>query len=141
MYVIEPDDLRFKLEAINYKPSVTLSKFAPITMDTLSAVKAQIQQSLAKQNAARLNVNLKTRGTAQIDRSRIPASMNRNQARMPTLSSSSSIKQEFAEPSLAGFTRSSVRSNVTFVGPSMDLEERKKRACESSYPSQIVHEC
>jgi DNA polymerase alpha subunit B len=129
-FVLDPETLRFKLEALNYTSSATMSKIRPITMDSLIALKTQIQQGLTKENARKAQP--KTRGitTAQIDRSKIPSHMSRNVVK-PNAQIATLVKQEHSGES-SGLTAlgNNILSNVTFVGPPADSEARKKRACE-----------
>lgn len=131
LYVLEPDTLRYKLEAINYKSTATLSEIAPITMESLSAVKKQIQQSLAKENALKAQPKKRSTATAQVDLSKIPRHMNRANVQHAGFP----VKQEpFQETTLASSSSSNVikTSRVTFVGPPMDAEAKKKRACKQN---------
>lgn len=131
MYVISPEDFRFKVEAMNYKPSTTRSEISPITMETLSGVKTQIQQSLAKENAKRTQSASRGLNTAHVDRNKFISQMGRgfsNKAAVQPLS----VKQERSEMENSWTPRSNVvqTSNVSFVGPPTDAEARRKRACE-----------
>lgn len=133
MYVIEPEDLRFKLEAINYKATVTRSEISPITMDTLSAVKTQIQQSLAKASSSKTQPNMRNFSTAQVNRSRMPAHMaatNRSMASQPSAQNGGLVKQDQFLVASTATANSTTSSKVVFVGPSMSQEAKKKRACE-----------
>ncbi|KAF8967116.1 DNA polymerase alpha/epsilon subunit B-domain-containing protein [Flammula alnicola] len=132
MYVIEPEDLLFKLEALNYKSSSTRSEISPITMDTLNALKTQIQQGLAKENAAKAQTKTRGLATAQVDRSRIPAHMNRSMAK-PVAQAVQVKREHFGEASSASSNNGINTSKVTFVGPSMDLYATKKRAYRYMY--------
>lgn len=135
LYVIEPETLRYKLEAINYTSSVTRSEISPITMDTLNAVKKQIQQTLAKENASKAKVNKRNLATAQVDRSKIPSHMYRGMLQPNSSSVGGPVKQElFQEPTVASTSNVIRTSKVTFVGPPTDAEAKKKRACKLSFP-------
>lgn len=132
MYVLKPDDLRFKLEAFNYKSTATLSEIMPVTMDTLSAFKTQMQQSLSKANTSRAQPKSRNLATAaSVNRSRIPAHMIPANRSNPTVQTSGLMKQE--QPlttSVASSSSITTTSSVTFVGPSMSPQAKKKRACE-----------
>ena len=128
-FVLDPETLRFKLEALNYTSTATMSKIRPITMDSLIALKTQIQQGLTKENARKAQTKPRGIATAQIDRSKIPSHMSRNVLK-PNPQITTSAKQEHSgEPSLTA-SSNNIISNVAFVGPSVDSEAKKKRACE-----------
>ncbi|KAH9480575.1 DNA polymerase alpha subunit B [Psilocybe cubensis] len=129
MYVISPEDFRFKVEAMNYKPSTTRSEIMPITMETLSGVKTQIQQNLAKANAPRAQNASRGLNTAQVDRNRFITGMGRGFSNK-TVVQPLPVKQEGTEVESGWVHRSNTvqTSNVSFVGPSSDAESRKKRA-------------
>lgn len=133
MYVLKPDDLRFKLEAFNYKSTATLSEIMPVTMDTLSAFKTQMQQSLSKANTSRAQPKSRNLATAaSVNRSRIPAHMIPANRSNPTVQNSGLVKQEqLLTTSVASSSSVTTTSSVTFVGPSMSPQVVKKRACES----------
>lgn len=129
-FVLDPETLRFKLEALNYTSTATMSKIRPITMDSLIALKTQIQQGLTKENARKAQPKTRGIATAQIDRSKIPSHMSRNVVK-PNAQIATSVKQESSGES-SGLTAlgNNILSNVAFVGPPADSEARKKRACE-----------
>lgn len=129
-FVLDPETLRFKLEALNYTSTATMSKIRPITMDSLIALKTQIQQGLTKENARKAQPKTRGIATAQIDRSKIPSYMSRNVVK-PNAQIATSVKQESSGES-SGLTAlgNNILSNVAFVGPPADSEARKKRACE-----------
>lgn len=139
MYDITPDDFRFKVEAINYKPSTTRSEISPITMETLSGVKAQIQQGLAKENAKRARTATRGLNTAHVDRNKVMAHMGRGVISKPS-PSLPVVKQEHRSLETNGTISSHAAqtSNVVFSGPSTDLESRKKRGCEPYTPLSIL---
>ena len=132
MYVITPEDLRFKLEAINYKFSPILSEISPITMDSLSIVKAQIHQSLVKSSSSKTQTKMHNSATAQVDRSRLPLFLAGGSRGIQTRTQTGvPVKQEqslvTSIVNLSGIFR---YSNVTFIGPLMSPEAKRKRACE-----------
>ncbi|KAF9485899.1 DNA polymerase alpha, subunit B [Pholiota conissans] len=131
LYVLEPDTLRFKLEAINYRSTATYSEIAPITMESLSTVKKQIQQSIVKESTSKTQPKKRNTSTAQVDLSKLPRHMNRG-----AVQPAAAVKQEpFHEVMIASASNNDVikTSNVTFVGPPMDLSAKKKRAYRYMY--------
>lgn len=134
MYVINPEDFRFKVEAMNYKPSTTRSEIMPITMETLSGVKTQIQQSLAKANTPRAQHASRGLNTAHVDRNRFISQMDRGFSNKGAVQPFA-VKQERSDVESNWASRSNVvqTSNVSFVGPPSDAESRRKRACESQH--------
>lgn len=100
-------------------------------MDTLSAVKKQIQQTLAKQNAPEAQAKKRNLATAQVDRSKIPSHMFRGVPQPTSSSVGGLVKQELFQESTIASTSNVIRtSKVTFVGPPTDAEAKKKRACK-----------
>lgn len=115
-----------------------MSEIVPITMETLTAFKAQMQRTMAREGAKKAQV--KARGdmpTANVNRSRFPGQMM-NQARAMDVDSvgpstsltgvavaNSPVKKEPVTISL-----SLAPSHVVFQGAKMDLESKKRRACE-----------
>lgn len=127
LYNLKPEDLFFKVEAFNYRSSATYSEIVPITLETLGALKAQIQRDMTKDSTKRAQTKPKPGNTAKVDRTRFPQNMARN------LPSTTSIKQEEAgETSVAG------PSHIVFRGPSYDAEKKKSRACESIFCSALL---
>lgn len=132
MYNLEPSNLFWKLEALNYNQLAAQSSISHVTMDTLSAVKTQIQQGMAKENKNNKKAQSKS-GTAQVDRSKLPAHMARSlaQASGPT---AVQIKQEQLRDRISTTNNVSTTTTVTFHGPKSDQESKKKRACKLSSP-------
>jgi DNA polymerase alpha subunit B len=126
LYNLNPEDLFYKVEAFNYRPSATHSGIAPITLETLGALKAQIQRDMTKDSTKRAQTKPKPGNTAQVDRRRIPQNMVRNLP--PT-----SIKQE-----ATGETGVPGLSHLVFRGPSYDAGKKKSRACESIFCSALL---
>lgn len=120
LYNLKPEDLFFKVEAFNYRSSATYSEIVPITLETLGALKAQIQRDMTKDSTKRAQTKPKPGNTAKVDRTRFPQNMARN---LP----STSIKQEAGETSVAG------PSHIVFRGPSYDAEKKKSRAYHYMY--------
>ena len=117
-----------------------MSEIVPITMETLTAFKAQMQRDMAREGAKKAQV--KARGdmtTANVNRSRFPGQMM-NQARAMdvdpvgpstslgagTAAAASPVKKEPVTISL-----NLAPSHVVFQGAKTDPESRKRRACES----------
>lgn len=125
LYNLKPEDLFFKVEAFNYRSSATHSNFAPVTLETLGALKAQIQRDMIKDSIKRVQTKPKPGNTAKIDRTRLPQNMVRNLPPTP-------IKQETGETSIPG------PSHLVFRGPSYDAEKKKSRACESIFCSALL---
>ena len=121
-YNISPEDLRWKLEAANFKISTTHSEIASVTLDTIVALKNQIQRDLTRErkvppkstvavNTSRMRRNVLLPGTAPVAGTAAPTGKTVAQ-----------IKQENIH--IAG------PSQVLFSGPSQNEAVRKKRACE-----------
>jgi len=142
MYGISAEDMVYKVEAINYKASVTGSEISPITMETLRAVEKDIQRGLS-QKANTTKAKSQMRGsfiTAQVDRSRLPKHAQQIAAKATPLQQ---IKQENpGETSSSSLSSSIVTTNISFIGPPTDPEAKKKRACEfklSAYANSSNH--
>jgi hypothetical protein len=125
---MEPSDLFWKLEALNYNQFATRSDMSHVTMESLSVVKRQLQQGLAKE----IKSNKKTQSkasTAQVDRSKLPAHMVRSftQGSGPTVVQ---VKQERPGDGISTSSNISNTTTVMFHGPKLDQESKKKRACE-----------
>ena len=135
VYDLEPTDLFWKLEALNYNQPATRSGISHITMDTLSAVKTKIQQDLAKGNRNNKQTHSKST-TAQVNRLKLPAHMARSiaQASVPT---AVQMKQEQLGNGISITSNISTTATVTFHGPKLDQESKKKRACELE-PSILI---
>lgn len=124
VYNLEPSSLFWKLEALNYSQFTTRSGMSHVTMDTLSAVKTQIQQDLAKENKNNRKAQPKFT-TAQVNRSKLPAHMARSLG--PT---AMQLKQEQLGEGTSTSSNISTTATVMFHGPKLDQESKKKRACE-----------
>lgn len=128
VYDMKPSDLFWKLEAVNYNQSATRSDMSHVTMDSLSLVRRQLQQGLAKETKS----NKKTQSnlsTAQVNLSKLPIHMNRGlaQGSSPTVVQ---IKQERLGDGILTSNNISSTTTVMFRGPKLDQESKKKRACE-----------
>ena len=118
VYNIQPSDLFWKLEALNYNQSATRSGISHITMESLNVVKRQLQQGLTKENK-NIKMEQSMLATAQVNRSKLPAHMVRGMAQ----GSGPTVVQKNQE-------RIATTTTVTFHGPKMDQESKKKRACK-----------
>lgn len=118
VYNIQPSDLFWKLEALNYNQSATRSGISHITMESLNVVKRQLQQGLTKENK-NIKMEQSMLATAQVNRSKLPAHMVRGMAQ----GSGPTVVQNNQE-------RIATTTTVTFHGPKMDQESKKKRACK-----------
>lgn len=123
---MQPSDLFWKLEALNYNQSSTRSGISRITMEALNVVKRQLQQGLIKDNK-----NIKKAqpmlATAQVNRSKLPAHMVRGMAQGSGLTA---VKQERMGDGISASTDTFTTTTVMFHGPKLDQESKKKRACE-----------
>ncbi|RXW23407.1 hypothetical protein EST38_g2463 [Candolleomyces aberdarensis] len=142
IYHIPPTDLKYKLEALNYRAGATMSEIVPITLETLTAFKAQMQRTMAREGAKKAQV--KARGdmaTASVNRSRFPGQMM-NQARAmdvdpvgPSTSSSAGTAAASTpvkkEPVTISFNLPA--SHVVFQGAKTDTESKKRRAYRYMY--------
>jgi len=129
-YDLEPETLRYKIEAANYRPSATSSQIVPITMDTLSAVRTQLKQDMTK-DMKKAQVKVGGLNTAKVDLKKLNPTMGgRSFSNIALQKSVLPIKQESQGDPMNWSSISTSSSNVTFVGPRTDLEARKKRACE-----------
>jgi DNA polymerase alpha subunit B len=127
VYNIQPSDLFYKLEALNYNQFATRSGISHITMDSLNVVKRQLQQGLTKENK-NIKMAQSMLATAQVDRSKLPAHMVRGMAQGsgPTEVQN---KQERLGDSISASSDIFTTTTVMFHGPKMDQESKKKRAC------------
>lgn len=113
MYNIQPSDLFYKLEALNFNQSATRSGISHITLEALNVLKRQLQQGLTKENK-NIKMAQPMLATAQVNRSKLPAHMVRGMA-------------QGSGPSGAQYKQERL---VIFHGPKMDQESKKKRACK-----------
>ncbi|KAJ7695995.1 DNA polymerase alpha/epsilon subunit B-domain-containing protein [Mycena rosella] len=120
-YSLSPEELQYKWEAHNFRPSATRSEISPYTLDSLATLKAQIQRERATKSALPREPP-RTSLVASINRS---AFRNRNPG--PKASLPAHVK---LEPTADGFGMAGVAgpSTVAFQGPSNDAAARKKRA-------------
>ncbi|KAF9013340.1 DNA polymerase alpha/epsilon subunit B-domain-containing protein [Cyathus striatus] len=130
MFNLKPEDLKWKLEALNFRPSATRSELTPITLDSISTLKKKLQRDLAKDNAKKLQVRQRNSENAVVNRSRLPSSMGRNTNAGVAISVpkvSGAVKIENGESVIAHL------SSVLFRGPELDLASRKNRAYRYMY--------
>ena len=125
VYNMQPSDLFWKLEALNYNQSATRSGISRITMEALNVVKRQLQQGLTKENK-NIKKTQPMLATAQVNRSKLPAHMVRGMAQG---SGSTAVKQERLGDGIPAPTDIFNTTTVMFHGPKLDQESKKKRAC------------
>ncbi|KAJ7459686.1 DNA polymerase alpha/epsilon subunit B-domain-containing protein [Mycena latifolia] len=120
-YSLTPEELQYKWEAHNFRPSATRSEITPYTIESLATLKVQIQRERATKSALPREAP-RTSLVASINRS---AFRNRNPG--PKASMPVHVK---LEPTADGFGMIGVAgpSTVAFQGPSNDPVARKKRA-------------
>ncbi|KAJ7075887.1 DNA polymerase alpha/epsilon subunit B-domain-containing protein [Mycena belliarum] len=117
-YSLTPEDLQYKWEAHNFRPSATRSEISPYTADSLTTLKLQIQRERATKSA--LPREPRTSLVASLGGFR-----NRN------LGSRANVPAHVKlEPAADGFSMTGIAgpSKVAFHGPSTDANARKKRA-------------
>ncbi|KAJ7134424.1 DNA polymerase alpha/epsilon subunit B-domain-containing protein [Mycena epipterygia] len=119
-YSLTPEDLQYKWEAHNFRPSATRSEISAYTLDSLNTLKVQIQRERASKSTLQKEPP-RTSLVAAINRS---AFRNRNPGPKPT---GAQVK---LEPTADGFGMTGIAgpSTVSFQGPSTDAVARKKRA-------------
>ncbi|KAJ7164630.1 DNA polymerase alpha/epsilon subunit B-domain-containing protein [Mycena crocata] len=116
-YALTPEELQYKWEAHNFKPSATRSEISPYTLESLTTLKAQIQRERASKAGVQRE-KPRTSLVASINRS---AFRNRNPGPAPV--------QVKLEPTDGfGMTGIAGPSAVSFKGPSSSATARKKRA-------------
>ncbi|EAU86107.1 alpha DNA polymerase [Coprinopsis cinerea okayama7 len=137
-YNLDPSDLQYKLEAMNYKATNTRTEILPITLETLRTFRTQLQRGLANESMKRAQLKARPGATASVDRSRLPSQLM-NQARAmdidrpgPSSASSSSSPMQVKKEA-AGITLSLGPTHVLFEGAKMDSESRKARAYRYMY--------
>lgn len=138
VFNLEPSGLFWKLEALNYSQHATRSGISQITMDTLSAVKTQIQQELARENKNNKRVP-STLNTAQVNRLKLPAYVTRNLAQ-GSGSTAVQTKQEQLGDGISTSNNISTTATVVFHGPKLDQESKKKRAYRYMYEKNLREE-
>jgi DNA polymerase alpha subunit B len=119
IYNLSPENLFYKWEAINFNASATHSAIPSFSMDSVTALKAQLQRELAKESGKKAQRAIPV-GNAAVVKRRIPANM----ARVMNTAAKAGVIQVKEEQSGAG------PSTVTFRGPKLDASSRKDRTCE-----------
>ncbi|TFK20610.1 alpha DNA polymerase [Coprinopsis marcescibilis] len=138
-YNLDPVDLRYKLEAMNYKSTNTRTEILPITLDTLKAFKAQMRRDMTRESTKKVQVKARVAAvTASVDRSKLPNQLM-NQGRAmdvdysePT-SSGLPARQFKKEPLAGGITLSTGPTHVVFEGAKNDVQSRKRRGYRYMY--------
>lgn len=136
IYHISPTDLKYKLEAMNYKASNTGTEISPITKETLSAFKQQMQRNMARETTKKAQVKAKAGVTANVNRARLPGGMMNQQRAMdvdpPGPSGSGSAPAPVVKKEPVTISMNSTPSHVVFRGAKMDTESKEMRACAST---------
>lgn len=114
-FSLTAEDLLWKVEANNYSARNNLSEFTPVTMDTLGAIKKQLSQSQTK--GTRTQMKSRQSQQAEVNLRAAPS----------TLKAAMAVKKE--EPSTQRFLEAGSPS-VTLIGPDMNRDAKKRRACE-----------
>ncbi|KAJ7829053.1 DNA polymerase alpha/epsilon subunit B-domain-containing protein [Mycena leptocephala] len=119
-YSLTPEELQYKWEAHNFRPSATRSEISPYTLESLTTLKAKIQRERAQ--AGIQKAAPRTSLVAAINRS---AFRNRN-AGPKAANAPAQVK---LEPTTDGFGMAGIvgPSTVAFKGPINDAPARKKR--------------
>ncbi|KAJ6620810.1 DNA polymerase alpha/epsilon subunit B-domain-containing protein [Mycena sp. CBHHK59/15] len=117
-YNITPEELQYKWEAFNFKPSATRSEISPYTMDSLSALKVQIHRDMTSKSAQK-----------EQPRSSLVATINRGAFRNRNPGPKLAPVHVKVEPT-DGFGMVGIAgpSKVSFRGLKNDAPSRKKRA-------------
>ncbi|KAF9464138.1 DNA polymerase alpha subunit B [Collybia nuda] len=126
IYNLDPQDLLWKWEALNFRTSNTLSEISPFTMDSIGALKETLRRNLAKE-AAKKPQRINPMGQkAAINLTRTRAPVQAAKIKNMDMSSARSVQVK-PEESVAG------PSKVSFKGPKMDASSRKDRAYRYMY--------
>ena len=135
IYHISPTDLKYKLEAMNYKASNTGTEITPITRETLSAFKQQMQRNMARETTKKAQVKAKAGVTANVNRTRLPGGMMNQQRAMdvdpPGPSGSGSAPAPVVKKEPVTISTNLTPSHVVFRGAKMDMESKRMRSCKS----------
>ncbi|KAG6903250.1 hypothetical protein C0995_000145 [Termitomyces sp. Mi166 len=124
IYNLSAKTLLYKWEALNFSSSATRSEISAFTMDSIVALKAQIQRDNAKENAKRpQHRTIGASNTAIVNRSRLPGYVAKTAAvlQKPTVT-----QVKFEEG--FGVPGSSTSTSVIFKGPENDPSSRKARS-------------
>ncbi|KAJ3517623.1 hypothetical protein NMY22_g13921 [Coprinellus aureogranulatus] len=138
IYHISPTDLKYKLEAMNYKASNTGTEIMPITKETLSAFKQQLQRNMARETSKmKAQVKAKSGVTANVNRTRLPGSLMNQPRAMdvdaPGPSGSGSAPAPVVKKEPVTISLNLEPSHVVFQGAKMDTESKKRRAYRYMY--------
>ncbi|KAJ7712429.1 DNA polymerase alpha/epsilon subunit B-domain-containing protein [Mycena metata] len=117
-YSLTPEELQYKWEAHNFRPSATRSEISAYTLESLNALKIHIQRERAAKNS----------GPKAAPRTSLVASINRSAFR--NRNSGLKTVQVKLEPTADAFGMTGIAgpSTVSFKGPSNEPSARKKRA-------------
>ncbi|KNZ81283.1 DNA polymerase alpha subunit B [Termitomyces sp. J132] len=129
LYNLSAETLLYKWEALNFRPSATRSEISEFTMDSIIALKAQIQRDIVKENAKRPQHRaIGVTNTAIVNRSRLPVNMHKTAVvgQNPTIAQMK-VEEGFGVP---GPSKS---SSVVFKGPANDPSSRKYRSYRYMY--------
>jgi DNA polymerase alpha subunit B len=131
IYNLDPQDLLWKWEALNFRTSNTRSEISPFTLDSVAALKETLRRNLAKEAAKKPQraTPMGQKAAINLTRTRQPAHAPKAQTSGPSQTGGVSIK---VEQSVAGPSR------VMFRGPKMDALSRKDRACECQKRSLYI---
>ncbi|KAK6997525.1 DNA polymerase alpha subunit B [Favolaschia claudopus] len=120
-YSVSPEELQYKWEAHNFRPSATRSEISAYTLESLKALQGQIH----RERSSKANVQKPAPRTPLVTSIGRGAFRNRN----PAVKPSQTAVQVKPEP-VDGFGMAGVAgpSTVRYKGPSNDASARKKRA-------------
>ncbi|KAF7299214.1 DNA polymerase alpha subunit B [Mycena indigotica] len=118
-YALSPEDLQYKWEAHNFRPSATRSEISPYTLESLISLKQQIQRDRTI-NAIPKPAPRPTALVAALNRTGF-----RGRGAGSNVAKSSQVK---VEPDAEGFAMIAGPSKVAFRGPPAAPAARKKRA-------------
>lgn len=125
IYNLTAETLLYKWEALNFRPSATRSEISKFTMDSIVALKAQIQRDIAKDNAKRQqHRTIGAVNTAMVNRSRLPG----HAAKTLAVKQNPTVAQVKVEEGF-GVPGPSTSSSVAFKEPANDPSSRKDRSC------------
>ncbi|KAG6830016.1 hypothetical protein H0H92_002544 [Tricholoma furcatifolium] len=128
IYNLSAENLLYKWEALNFRPSSTRSEISDLTMDSIVALKAQIQRDIAKENAKRPQHRmLTTSNTAMVNRSRLPGNILKSTPAVQKPITQVKVEEDFGVPG------PSTSSSITFKGPSKDASSLKDRSYRYMY--------
>ena len=121
---------------MNYKASNTGTEIMPITKETLSAFKQQMQRNMARETTKKAQVKAKAGVTANVNRARLPGGMMNQPRAMdvdpPGPSGSGSAPAPVVKKEPVTISMNPTASHVVFRGAKTDVESKQRRACEST---------